>query len=90
VAILEEARRTIRQAPPNVPDVISGQIPTFKQHRILVYFAAWKEQIGLKRALLLSRDYGLSLEYESDRPVAIGKGFAGQLHRKWIRASFTG
>ncbi|MFO0935578.1 MAG: DUF1801 domain-containing protein [Gemmataceae bacterium] len=45
--ILESIRTTIRQAAPEATEVISYQMPAFRQHGILVYFAAWKEHIGL-------------------------------------------
>ncbi len=40
-------RTTIRAAAPEATETISYQIPGFKQHGILVYFAAWREHIGL-------------------------------------------
>ena len=46
-AILEKVRATIRQAAPDAKELISYQMPAFKQHGILVYFAAWKKHIGL-------------------------------------------
>src|SRR5262245_9994668 len=46
-AILEKVRATIRHAAPEAKETISYQMPAFKQHRILVYFAAWKNHIGL-------------------------------------------
>lgn len=46
-AILEQVRGTIGQAAPEATEVISYQMPAFKQHGILVYFAAWKQHIGL-------------------------------------------
>ena len=46
-AILEKLRATIRSAAPDAQEVISYQMPAFKQHGILVYFAAWKQHIGL-------------------------------------------
>ena len=46
-AVLQEVRETIRQAAPEAKATISYQMPAFKQHGILVYFAAWKEHIGL-------------------------------------------
>jgi uncharacterized protein YdhG (YjbR/CyaY superfamily) len=46
-AILEKVRATIRQAAPDANEVISYQMPAFKLHGILVYFAAWKKHIGL-------------------------------------------
>jgi uncharacterized protein YdhG (YjbR/CyaY superfamily) len=46
-AILEKVRTTIRTAAPEAKETISYQMPAFKQHGILVYFAAWKNHIGL-------------------------------------------
>ncbi len=46
-AILGKVRATIRQAAPDAKETISYQMPAFKQHGILVYFAAWKKHIGL-------------------------------------------
>jgi uncharacterized protein YdhG (YjbR/CyaY superfamily) len=45
--ILEQVRKAIRKAAPDATEVISYQMPAFKQHGILVYFAAWKKHIGL-------------------------------------------
>jgi uncharacterized protein YdhG (YjbR/CyaY superfamily) len=45
--ILEKVRATIRRAAPDAKEVISYQMPAFRQHGILVYFAAWKKHIGL-------------------------------------------
>lgn len=46
-AILEDVRTTIRTAAPEATETISYQMPAFKQHGILVYFAGWKKHIGL-------------------------------------------
>jgi uncharacterized protein YdhG (YjbR/CyaY superfamily) len=46
-AILEQVRATIRRAAPDAKEIISYQMPAFKQHGILVYFAAWQKHIGL-------------------------------------------
>jgi uncharacterized protein YdhG (YjbR/CyaY superfamily) len=46
-AVLNQVRKTIRKAAPDAKEVISYQMPAFKQHGILVYFAAWKKHIGL-------------------------------------------
>jgi uncharacterized protein YdhG (YjbR/CyaY superfamily) len=46
-AILEQVRATIRRAAPDAKEIISYQMPAFKQHGILVYFAAWKQHIGM-------------------------------------------
>jgi len=45
--ILQQIRMTIRDAAPEATEVISYQLPAFKLHGILVYFAAWKKHIGL-------------------------------------------
>ena len=45
--VLLKVRETIRHAAPDAKEVISYQMPAFKQHGILVYFAAWKNHIGL-------------------------------------------
>jgi len=46
-ATLKRIRETIRRAAPEAQETISYQMPAFKQHGILVYFAAWKQHIGL-------------------------------------------
>jgi uncharacterized protein YdhG (YjbR/CyaY superfamily) len=46
-AILERVRATIRHAAPEAKETISYQMPAFKQHGNLVYFAAWRHHIGL-------------------------------------------
>jgi uncharacterized protein YdhG (YjbR/CyaY superfamily) len=45
--VLEKVRQTIRDAAPDAKETISYQMPAFKQHGILVYFAAWTKHIGL-------------------------------------------
>jgi uncharacterized protein YdhG (YjbR/CyaY superfamily) len=46
-AVLRDVRETIRRAAPEAVETISYQMPAFRQHGILVYFAAWKKHIGL-------------------------------------------
>jgi len=46
-AVLKKVRETIRSAAPEAKEVISYKMPAFRQHGILVYFAAWKTHIGL-------------------------------------------
>ena len=41
-SVLEKLRRTIRAAAPKSEEVISYQIPTFKYHGPLVFFAAFR------------------------------------------------
>jgi uncharacterized protein YdhG (YjbR/CyaY superfamily) len=45
--ILKEIRRTIRTAAPGAEELISYRMPAFRLHGILVYFAAFKNHIGL-------------------------------------------
>ena len=46
-AILEQVRTAVRRAAPEAKETISYQMPAFKLHGILVYFAGWKTHIGL-------------------------------------------
>ncbi len=46
-AVLHEVRETIRHAAPEAEETISYQMPAFRQRGILVYFAAWKQHVGL-------------------------------------------
>ncbi len=46
-AVLEKVRATIRHAAPEANETISYMMPAFKQHGILVYFAAWEKHIGM-------------------------------------------
>jgi uncharacterized protein YdhG (YjbR/CyaY superfamily) len=46
-AILQKVRETIRQAAPEAKETISYMMPAFRQHGILVYFAAWEKHIGM-------------------------------------------
>ena len=45
-AILQKIRKVVRKAAPGAQEVISYQIPAFRQHGVLVYFAAFKNHIG--------------------------------------------
>lgn len=44
--LLEQMRQTIKKAAPEAEEVISYNMPAFKYHKILVYFAAYKNHIG--------------------------------------------
>jgi uncharacterized protein YdhG (YjbR/CyaY superfamily) len=46
-AILQKLRTTISSAAPEAKETISYLMPAFKQHGILVYFAAWEKHIGM-------------------------------------------
>jgi uncharacterized protein YdhG (YjbR/CyaY superfamily) len=45
--LLKKVRRTIRAAAPKATEVISYNIPAYRQHGMLVYFAGFKSHIGL-------------------------------------------
>jgi uncharacterized protein YdhG (YjbR/CyaY superfamily) len=44
--ILEQLRHTIRQAAPKATETISYGIPGFRQNKVLVNYAVYKEHIG--------------------------------------------
>jgi uncharacterized protein YdhG (YjbR/CyaY superfamily) len=44
--LLEQMRETIKKAAPEAEEVISYNMPAFKYHKMLVYFAAYKNHIG--------------------------------------------
>src|SRR6516165_9222694 len=46
-AILQKVRTSISSAAPEATETISYMMPAFKQHGILVYFAAWEKHIGM-------------------------------------------
>jgi uncharacterized protein YdhG (YjbR/CyaY superfamily) len=46
-AVLQQLRTTIHEAAPEATETISYQMPAFAQEGVLVYFAAWKQHIGL-------------------------------------------
>jgi uncharacterized protein YdhG (YjbR/CyaY superfamily) len=43
---LDEMRKTIQLAAPKAKEVISYNMPAFKQHGVLVYYAGYNEHIG--------------------------------------------
>lgn len=45
--VLKRIRAVIRKAAPDAEETISYQMPAFRQHGILLYFAAFKQHIGL-------------------------------------------
>lgn len=45
-ALLQQIRQTIKAAAPNAEEVISYQMPAYKYHGMLVYFAGYKNHIG--------------------------------------------
>lgn len=45
-SILKQIRKTIKKTAPKAEEVISYQMPAYKQAGVLVYFAAYKNHIG--------------------------------------------
>jgi len=45
--LLKEIRATIKEAAPEAEEIISYQMPAYKFHGMLIYFAAFKNHIGL-------------------------------------------
>lgn len=69
-AILEQIRRTIREAAPDAQETISYGMPTFTLNgRYLIYFAAYKKHIGLYPAPL-----GVAEFHEAVSWYGAGKG----------------
>jgi uncharacterized protein YdhG (YjbR/CyaY superfamily) len=81
-AVLEKVRTTVRTAAPAAQETISYQMPAFKQHGILVYFAAWKKHIGLyppvsgdkalERAVARYAGPKGNLQFPLDEPIPYG------------------
>lgn len=77
--ILKEIRRRIRAAAPAAEELISYGMPAFRQEGILVYFAAFKNHIGLfppvsgdaklEKALAPYAGPKGNLRFPLDRPV---------------------
>src|SRR5882672_7609074 len=44
--ILKDLRKTIKQAAPDAEELISYNMPAFKQEGVLVYYAGYKGHIG--------------------------------------------
>ena len=78
-AILERIRQTVRAAAPGAVETISYRMPAFRQHGILVYFAAFRNHIGLyppvrgdarlEKALAQYAGEKGNLRFPLDRPI---------------------
>jgi uncharacterized protein YdhG (YjbR/CyaY superfamily) len=77
--VLEQLRKTIRLASPQAEEVISYNMPAFKFHGILVYYAAQKNHIGfyptaspIKAFMDELKDYKVSkgaIQFSMDKPI---------------------
>ena len=79
--LLEQIRKTIKQAAPEAEEVISYQMPAYKQHGILVYFAAFTNHIGFyatpnghlkfKEELSMYKQGKGSVQFPIDQPIPL-------------------
>ena len=46
-AVLEKIRRSIAKSAPRAEEVISYQMPAFRQDKVLLFFSAWKAHYSL-------------------------------------------
>ena len=80
--VLEKIRATIRKAAPKAEETIKYQIPTFTLNGNLLYFAAYKNHIGVypaptgdekfKKELVAYRSGKSSLRFSLDQPIPYG------------------
>ncbi|WP_230470642.1 iron chaperone [Flavobacterium cheongpyeongense] len=63
--ILEKIRLVIHKAAPDAKEKISYSMPAFEQKRIVVYFATFKNHIGLY-ALKILKKYFQNINQEKD------------------------
>ena len=78
---LEQLRKTIKNAAPNAEEVISYQMPAYRQHGILVYFAGYKHHIGFyptpaginafKNELSVYKPAKGSVQFSLDKPLPL-------------------
>ena len=62
VEVLESLRNTIRKAAPQADELISYNMPAFRQKGMLMYYAAWKTHIGLYPASVNLQVFDKELE----------------------------
>jgi uncharacterized protein YdhG (YjbR/CyaY superfamily) len=80
--LLDQLRKTIRKAAPEAEEVISYQMPAFRLHKILVYFAGYKNHIGFypgasgieafKKELTDYKGGKGSVQFPLDKPLPLG------------------
>ena len=68
--LLQRLRKTIKAAAPEAEEVISYGMPAFRQKRMLVYYAAFKDHCSLfVGSATVRREFGAEL-----KPFEAGKG----------------
>lgn len=80
--ILQKFRETIKKAAPEAKEIISYQMPAFKQNGNLVYFGGWKNHIGFyptssgtfafKKELSAYEGAKGSVKFPLDKPMPYG------------------
>ena len=78
---LEQVRQAIKKAAPKAEEVISYQMPAYKYHGMLVYFAGWKNHIGFyptstgtnifKKELSVYKGAKGSVQFPLDKPMPL-------------------
>lgn len=81
VELLEELRKTIKQAAPGAKEVVSYNVPAFQFHGMLVYYAAFKGHIGFyptpsgiaafKKELAAYKGAKATIQFPLDRPLPL-------------------
>jgi uncharacterized protein YdhG (YjbR/CyaY superfamily) len=79
---LQQLRQTIIKAAPKAEEVISYQMPAFKLHGMLVYFAGYKNHIGFypgaggiaafKKELSAYKGAKGSVQFPHEKPLPLG------------------
>lgn len=77
--VLKKIRATVKEAAPDATEIISYQMPAFRQNGIVVYFAAFKNHIGFyptssgtaifKNALAGYHTTKGTIQFPYDRPI---------------------
>jgi len=78
---LSNLRKIIQESAPEAEEVISYNMPAFKLHGMLVWYAAWKEHIGFyptpsaldvfKKELLAYKGAKGSVQFPIDKPLPL-------------------
>lgn len=81
-AALEQIRKTIRTAAPAAEEVISYQMPAYRQNGMLVYFAGYENHVGFyptpsgieafKKELAVYKGAKGSVQFPIDEPLPLG------------------
>ena len=80
-ALLKELRAVIKKAAPDAEETISYNMPAFKLHGMLIWYAAFKEHIGLyprasgiaafKKELSVYKNAKGSVQFPIDKPLPL-------------------